>query len=185
MIWESRYWKADLIRAARRLRQKKAQDSLSDATYARVEKDVMIGFFAIRKLTHAHKLSDSVSKQNVALSAFKSAGTRITFLNSHHLDRHYNLGKRARVSLTLPFICNQIIHSYIFSLEVSANGALRGIFFSSDLERSKMLYRLPIGTVIRIFEEVGVDYPAYVHMTFDEKKGDYAVKQERSHTWRG
>jgi hypothetical protein len=50
MIWESRYWKADLLRFAEQLRRARTKaPPFTDRTYVTVEKAVLMGAFVIRR----------------------------------------------------------------------------------------------------------------------------------------
>jgi hypothetical protein len=51
MIHESHYWKDDLLKSAASLDRRLTQQRWYDGTFADVEKKVMLGFYAIRKLT--------------------------------------------------------------------------------------------------------------------------------------
>ena len=57
MIFESSYWKDELLRAASFLREKQSQKQWRGESYAKVEQKVMISFYSIRKLMDARKLA--------------------------------------------------------------------------------------------------------------------------------
>ena len=178
MIWDSRYWKTDLLKYARDLRRRRTQRRWSDSSFARIERNVMLGFYAIRKLIDAHKLSTHLVEQLISFSCFPSKGTRVTLFNSSCVDKHYDFGKKAELKKDLVFVCNQVIHSFVFEFEILAKGSLAGILVSSDRERCKRLFRIPVGEVIRIFERTGNDYPHSMAAEFCEKRGDYVVSQQ-------
>lgn len=100
------------------------------------------------------------------------------------VDNHYDFGKKAELKKDLVFVCNQVIHSFVFEFEILAKGSLAGILVSSDRERCKRLFRIPVGEVIRIFERVGNDYPHSMSAEFCEKRGDYVVSQQGRTTGR-
>ena len=58
MIAESYYWKRELLRVAARLRRRLTQRRWPEASFSVVEMDLMVGFYAIRKLAEAKKISD-------------------------------------------------------------------------------------------------------------------------------
>jgi hypothetical protein len=78
----------------------------------------------------------------------------------------------------LPYLCNQLIHSFIFVLHFSRHGTLRGIFFNSDLTKSKKLYYLPLATLEMVFRKVATNYPMKSQISFDPIKQDYSITQE-------
>lgn len=59
MIWGSHSWKEDLARLAGNLRKKAQQRRWPERSTAKLEKEVFMGFYAIRKLLEAKKLSES------------------------------------------------------------------------------------------------------------------------------
>lgn len=80
--------------------------------------------------------------------------------------------------MALSFICNQIVHSYVFVVALGATGGLRGLFFSSDFYRQRGVYYMEISDVIKLLLEIGSDYPRSGRSTFDAKTGDWIV-----HLW--
>ena len=60
MIAESYYWKRDLLKVVARLRRRFTQTRWTRASYSAVEIDVMVGFYAIRKLIEGKKISDEI-----------------------------------------------------------------------------------------------------------------------------
>jgi hypothetical protein len=60
MIWESHYWKKDLARLADCLRKRARQRQWSERSLAKMEKEVFIGFYSLRKLLEGKKLSGKV-----------------------------------------------------------------------------------------------------------------------------
>jgi hypothetical protein len=139
----------------------------------------MFGFYSIRKLTESAKLTDQVSQMTVALRSHSATGRRVHLLNLHRIDKLYDFEKSQTRTVLLPFLCNQIVHSYVFSIYFDEERRLAGVFVSSDRERSKELLEVSIETIIDIFERVGRD-EANVAVTFrfDEKKGDYIYRFE-------
>ena len=175
MIWESYYWKSDLLKHAAALRKRKEQKRWVDASYGRTEQTVMLGFYSIRKLIEARKLRDDVAHQIVEISAHAPTGKRITRLNSHRIDELYDLDRRRSESCRLEWLCNQIIHSYIFALLTEEHGGLAGVLVTSDRNRSKALYEVTVDQMIVLFDQIGNDYPTDVSMKFDPDLGDYKV----------
>jgi hypothetical protein len=56
MIYESHYWKDELQAIAKKLRRRRAQRRWSESSFANLEKEVMVGFYSVRKLYEASKL---------------------------------------------------------------------------------------------------------------------------------
>jgi hypothetical protein len=90
MIYESRYWKEPLLRAASWLEKLRVRDETIDVSLARVEREVFIGFFAIRKLLDTFKVSSSTKKLTFNLS-WSPCLAQIDYLNAHRIDQLFGL----------------------------------------------------------------------------------------------
>ncbi|HYW18068.1 MAG TPA: hypothetical protein VE956_01930 [Nodularia sp. (in: cyanobacteria)] len=175
MIYESGFWKDDLLKQAKVLRSRMTQKRWSEKSFARLEQTVMLGFYSIRKLIEAKKLSDSIVNKSINVNAYKWKGQPVTKMNWGDIDKLYDLDAPQPTTKSLVFFCNQFIHSYIFVTSFDDNNCLDGLFISSDRERHKALFFIKISQIIEFFEQVGKDYPSSASFIFDEKLGDYHV----------
>ena len=175
MIWESSYWKDDLLRRAAVLERRMSQKRWPEASQARVEQDLMLGFYGIRKLIEASKLSDDVAQQSVTLTVHPPTGKPVTKMNWHKLDELFDVATNTAQQRDLRYVCHQFVHSYVFTLVTGEAGGLDGFFFASDRQRHIGLYYLPVAEAIRIFRQVGEDYPDEVRMVWDAKLKDYRI----------
>jgi hypothetical protein len=154
MIFESKYWKDDLLRKAVALEKRKNQKRWSDSSFARLEQDVMIGFYSIRKLVDAKKVADAFCKRKIEIIAYPWTGRPVTFLNRHDFWELYQLDRPTVKMRKLRFLCNQIIHSFVYEINFDDDNKFAGISFSSDLERNKWLYSIEIDRIIGIFRSI-------------------------------
>ena len=143
---------------------------------ARLEKDIFITLYSIRKLIEANKISDRTSSCQFTLIAYPAKGKMVTKMNWHKLEELFYLDNPHPVNKEALFICNQIIHSYIFVPSFNTKNRLEGILFCSDRERNKQLYHLKVDALIRFMERVGKDYPTKLSMIFNQEKKDYQFK---------
>lgn len=178
MIWESYHWKEDLLKRADRLSQRSKQKRWPEVSLVHVEQNIMMGFYAIRKLTEARKVSDRIADQQIRLKAYKwNKKKNVTRMNWHRIDELYDLDKEHRQNRTLRYLCNQFIHSYVFILHFKGNHrGLDGILVSSENERHKYLYLVAISQIIRLFRQFGNDYPNISVGMYDPQKRDFDVK---------
>ena len=88
----------------------------------------------------------------------------------------FDFEKPKKVKLSVMFLCNQVIHSYIYKEVFEEEGLLTGIFISSDRERNRKLYFIAMTELIRLFAKIGKDYPSRGEFEFDPSTGDYIVK---------
>ncbi|MBD2202389.1 hypothetical protein H6G33_36155 [Calothrix sp. FACHB-1219] len=175
MIYESGFWKDDLLKQAKFLRSKMTQKRWTENSFARLEQNVMLGFYSIRKLIEAKKLSDSVVNKCIDVNAYTWKGQPVTKMNWGDIDKLYDLDAAQPTTNKLVFFCNQFIHSYIFVTSFDENNCLNGLFISSDKKRHETLYFIEMRHIIDLFEQVGNDSPSSASFIFDEKLGDYRV----------
>lgn len=175
MIWESHYWKEPLLLLADKLTQWQAPQEWEEEDLVGLEKDVFIAFYSIRKLIEARKLSDATAGMMVSNSAYPNKGKDVTILNWDKLEELYDFTSKKTEKRDLRFICNQVIHSYVFAPDISEEGILESILFCSDQERNKALYGIDRTELIRVFRIFGNDYPSSSTFTFNPDKRDYDV----------
>lgn len=178
MIWESVYWKEDLLRHAKKLRRSMKQKQWQDSSFANTEKCIMLGFYSIRKLVEARKLSDKVITRKYKIKIYPATGKPVTLFNWHKLEELYDFNKMKHGAYGIRFLCNQVIHSYVFTISFGRNDDLNGFYFSSDHQRNKSLYFIRVLDVIRMFELGGHDYPNYGSWKWNPKTQDYDVTQK-------
>lgn len=161
MIYESSYWKQPLLLAARKFKIIKAVEDYSDKELARIERDIFIGFYSIRKLFEAPgKVTDATKNMRAELLWYRNT-QKVHALNYHKFDELYDLEKSNSEQRDVLFICQRIIHSYVFSLYFDELG-FAGIYFSSDIDKDNKIYAITKQKIIEIFEKVGTDYPITV-----------------------
>jgi hypothetical protein len=175
MIDESCFWKEDLLKQADALRTRQLQRRWTEASFARLEQTVMIGFYSIRKLVEASKISNTTFEQKIPLTTFPSTGRDVTRMNTHKIDKLYDLESPSDASHDIIFLCNQFIHSFVFMPVFGENKKLECILFASDRHRHVKLFSITLTTIIELFEQVGHDYPCFVHSVFNPEKRDYDV----------
>lgn len=133
----------------------------------------MVGFFALRKLIESKKIDDATANQSVKVISYPSTGKLVTRMNWHHWWDLYDLSKPKRGTVRLPFLCNQFVHSYVYSPEFSESRAFVGLLVSSDKERNSILFSVTVEQVIRVFEDAGKNYPNDRHMVYNTNREDY------------
>ena len=177
MIIESCYWKDPLLKSALRFREFSRTKKPEESDLVQIELDVFLGFYSIRKLMDTIKISDKTKQFQLSLEWYPNI-EKVNIMNIHHPDKLYDFNTKNKMVKDLRFICNQIIHSYIFFICVSENGYFGGIFCSSDTYKNSKLFFITLASLIEIFETVGNDYPNHMSMIRDAETG-----QCNAHTW--
>lgn len=178
MINESSYWKDDLLKQAGALQRRATQKRWHEASSARLEQSVMLGFYSIRKLAEAKKLTNRVVRQKLQLMTYPWLGNSVTKLNWQSFWELYDLDAGRIAKCDLLFLCHQFVHSYVFALSFGNSGSLNEILVSSDRERNHQLYGIGVKQIIRLFTQVGHDYPDSIAMVFNPRKQDYDVRND-------
>jgi len=170
MIWESRYWKEPLLKMALRLHKLRDCRKINERQMAKIEQDIFIGFYSIRKLIETvTKVTDATKTMQVKISWYPNMGC-VNLMNNHRIEDLYDFSKVNSDSRGIVFICGRIIHSFIFLPELNEKG-LSNILFTSDHDAQDRLYSMDINEVIRIFEHFGNDYPQSIHQEQDIETG--------------
>ena len=176
MIFESAYWKDDLLRRSSLLKQYMGQKRWSGASFAKLEQTVMIGFYSIRKLVEATKLTNALTGASVSMRRYPSRGKPVTRLNKHKVDQLYDLDAPEKQNLALLDLCHQFVHSYIFTPVLDESGGLSAVWVASDHQRSRALFEIEVKTMIGIFEKVGNDKVRSMRGRFDASLADYRIE---------
>lgn len=161
MITESAYWKEPLLEGAAIIRDLMDREEISEAEFARVERELFIGFYSVRKILEGvAKVSESTRKLQVQLWWFpKLRDAPITdWYNRSEFWELYDMEDRRAEERDLLYVVNRMIHSFIFMLSGDDEG--HGVFFTSDRDKDDRLNFMTTAEIVRIFEIVGNDYPA-------------------------
>jgi hypothetical protein len=164
MIRESSYWKEPLLDAATWLRRVRFRENTSEKTLVRIEKEIFLGFYSVRKLLETIKVSDATKKQQYELTWHQNIKL-VDWLNNHKINELYDLQASSQESRNIGFICNLFIHSYVFV--IAGEDKLDGIYVASDRTKNKKLYFISIETILAILRLVGRDYP--VHAVYERE----------------
>ena len=161
MITESYYWKKPLLTGAKFIQKYMDAENITDAQFARIEREIFIGFYSIRKLLEATaKVSVETRDMKVALKWYpKRAGQPIVdWYNRGEFWELYDLEHPVQDCRDVLYVAHRMVHSFIFTLSGDDDG--HGAFFTSDRDKESRLNFLSTGEIVRIFEVVGSDYPS-------------------------
>ena len=175
MIWESYYWKIELQKIAKQLERRKRQTKWYDASFANVEKEIMLSAFMVRKLFDSDKIDKRIDDKEIDIVIYKSNGKKINRLKTHHPEQYFVLKKPIKSKMKVRDICNQIIHSYIFTLVYNEANKFESIFVASDYKKFRYLVELTITKYISIINKVSNYKERSVSYIFDDRINDYIV----------
>jgi hypothetical protein len=153
MIFETYYWRLELGRLARVLRRHMKQRRWRIASDASVEKCIMLGFYSVRKLLEAFQPPPNMVLQ-LTVTTFPRNRKKLSPICWPEVAEAFDLDAPGTETIDLLYLCNQVIHSYFFSIWLAPDHALRGVFFSSDRYKDKKIYRMDISTTVALFEQI-------------------------------
>ena len=96
-------------------------------------------------------------------------------LNRFDLEDLYEFEREKKKMISLKFLCNQIVHSYIIFLVRDESVNFAHIFVCSDYERNRFLYKVAIKDLIAVILEAASNYPRNIEWKFDPKIQDYRM----------
>lgn len=151
-------WKSELSDNASRLALASHQEWTEEAAFL-VERDVMIGCYAIRKLLESPgKISDETRGTSWPVNIFPLKDRAPDFWDAYDFFEYYDFEDSIPGSIGLEQLCNQVIHSRIFTTCVAQDsGSVNGILVTSDKVSSKRIYHADLDVVIRAFRAVSND----------------------------
>jgi hypothetical protein len=181
MIHESSFWKDDLKARAARLVKRQSQRRWTEKSYALVEQELMLGFYAVRKLIESNKLSAEITGPHLPVLAFPlRKGSTVTLLNRNAIDDLYDFELPLTEQLLLRELCNQVIHSFVFLFSSDENGRLTGVFVASDREKSHAVYHFGLKDIIGLWRRVSRDRANLMLLT-PKKGGEFKVHLRHGH----
>jgi hypothetical protein len=151
----SHYWRTDLKRRAKILRDKEEQARWGEDALTILEQTVVLGFYAIRKLEVYGWLAPHKLKGKVKLKEFPSLSAAPSHPGQEELSHSYAMDKGKRVERDMAFLEHQLSHTVFFETKLNTENHPVGFYFTSERQKSKALYCVQIQDVINIFEDVG------------------------------
>lgn len=164
MIYESKYWKDPLLRSARWMKRARFDDDHAERELVRLERELFVGFYSIRKLLDTFKVSPSTRQMKLVLKWSPSNGQVVDYMNAHRLEKLYKLKQQTGEQRDLLFLCNQFVHSYVFMPVIDEKHSFIGVYVSSDRSRHERIYYVNAQQIIDVFKTVGNDYPSKQYM---------------------
>jgi hypothetical protein len=166
---ESYYWKEELKRIAHLIRPVANPRRWTERSHCIVERDIMIGFFIVRRMIEMHKLTSKTKDFCMEVYASPRRGKKVTFMNHHRLDELYEMDKERKKTKKPFYMSNQFIHAYTSFV---ARDETRNW---NCVERNNCIWRVPIAGIRDLFILASEDYLSSMTSTFNTETGDYDV----------
>lgn len=174
MAIESLYWKEELSRIAKAIRPVAKPKRWSERAVCTVERDVMIGFFIVRRMIELHKVSSAIA--DMKLNVFGTPVLKnINKMSRFSLEENYDWQAEKAEQKPATYICNQSIHAYLSFVFRGTDRNWSDLIVVSDYDRNKTVWRIPFANIIALFEATSKDWPHTTHMVYDEGRNDYII----------
>lgn len=173
---ESRFWKEELRRIAATVRRVSKPPRRSERAHCIVERDLMIGFFLLRRLIELNKVSSAIKNRQLCIFSYKAKGKPVTWINAHKLWELYDMKNEVAEVKRPLYVSNQFIHAYTSFVARDETRNWSDVILVSDFDRNDCIWRVPIPEIESLFRCACKDYPRTLNATFNPKTGDYDVK---------
>jgi hypothetical protein len=175
---ESVYWKEELERIAKSIRRVPNPTRWTERGVCVVERDLMVGFFIVRRLLELNKLSSKTKGHKLKLYRHQRKSSRLTNLNHWDLDEHYDWEKEVQVLKGVKYVSNQFVHATVSFVTRDETRNWSDVLLVSDFDRNDQIWRVPISEIRDLFLLASDDYPAKISMIYNEEKGDYDISTD-------
>lgn len=181
MIFESYPWKQDLRRRKNLLLRYNTTARFNeneDRTYTVIEKAIFYSAFIIRKLIDCGgKLSDEAENYSMRVFAVRPLKQVDNFHRWPEEESH-DWNNEIEVTVAGKNVCNWLIHSFMFYLVFNEDGVVDGFGVTSDFDKNKILYRIPLDVWLNYIDYIATDDIVSLTSHYDEKKGEYVYTRK-------
>lgn len=148
------------------------------------EKAIFLGFYAIRKLMESNLIESNIVSMNTKITKHMPIENEIFEINFlKKWSKAYNLMMGDEWQLSLEKICNQFIHSKIYSPFVPDGTWCVGIYFVSDRDYQTRVYYAQLIRIIETF--LSVSHGKSINLKLDiDKENTIRIKNFEKHTYR-
>lgn len=174
---ESRYWKEELDRIAECIRRVPKPRRYSERHLFTVTRDLMTGFFILRRLIELHKVSSKTKDHVMTLFSYpvQIDSSRWKSYSVHDIDETYNLDKQRKESKKADYVANQFIHSATIYVTRDTSRNWSDVLITSDYNKKKCLWQISVAEIEALFRIAAQDYPHSFQSTYNFKTQEWDV----------
>jgi hypothetical protein len=148
-------WKEELVKVADRLEAKTKQRRWTDRTDYLIERDFVMGAYALHKLVAAGGVSDSIKQGPVPVRRFDLTGKPP--LSADDISDSYDLDNGSRHTLSIEELCDEILRSFVFAFHCGETADLfDGVYVSSDRDKNEHVYLVLASDFIALCSDAGM-----------------------------
>ena len=155
MISDSVPWRGELLKTAEALERRASLKRWTTRTGFLVERDLMVGMFAIRRLVESAKTSSLLPNERVSFGMHPLTGRVPGTYDRWSYWEFYDMDSKQQTELTVRDLVNLFIHSFVLGFYPLSEDGPATIWVVSERDRHKRLYSIPFAGVIALFRRVG------------------------------
>ncbi|MBP1819728.1 hypothetical protein [Mycobacterium sp. OAE908] len=156
MIEDAVQWKDELVKVADRLEAKTKQTRWTERTGLLIERDFIVGSYAMRKLVDSHGVSAEMCRRHIPVRRYELTAAPPPDPDDISGCYDFENGRRSRLSVT--DLCHEIMHSFAFTFFCGETADLfDGIYVSSDRDKKRHLYLVLASDFIALCSDVAAD----------------------------
>jgi len=151
-------WKDELVKIAERLEAKTKQKRWTVRTGYLIERDFVVGAYAMRKLIESHKVSDELRSRQFPVRRYDSTGNPPDPPSPDDIADSYDFENGLRRALSVGDLCHEIVHSFAFTFCCGETTDLfDGVYVSSDRDKNEYVYLVLASDFIALCGDIGTD----------------------------
>lgn len=183
MVFESYPWKQDLQKHKNQIikyNKSKRFKKKEEATYTIIEKAIFYSAFIIRKLIDCGgKLSDEA--ESYSIKAFSVNPIKhVDNLHRWPEEDSHDWSNEREITVSGKNVCNWLIHSFMFYFVFDEDGVVDSFSVTSDFDKNKILYRIPLKTWMEYIDYIVTDDIVSLSSHYDSQKEEYVyTRKER------
>ncbi len=155
MINESYYWKNELYKSYLTLAKFRFLKNKTVQSNVKLEKGILFGAYIIRKLDEAKKIPPHFLQEKIVVNKFNKNKDRIIdHMNSHRIERNYDLSKSIEIEKDYEYVVNQFIHSFNLIYTIDDNNLFNGFLLNSDRSKESSLYHISLKNILYLFLKI-------------------------------
>jgi hypothetical protein len=148
-------WQDELVKIADRLEAKTKQQRWVERTHYLVERDFVLGAYAMRKLIETDEVSAELGQRRIPVRHFELSGRRP--LAANDIADSYDFDNGRRRTLSVVELCHEILRSVVFAFCCGETDDLfDGIYVSSDRDENQYVYLVLASDFIALCCDAGM-----------------------------
>lgn len=176
MINESYEWKQAIKRNNVYIRRHSEAAVADEDSYLldRIQIRIVNNALIVRKLLETPKVATTLKEYIVPVIAHPWSGSNVDYMNCHRLDEKYQINNPISKSLRGGLLCDQIIHSFVWTWVLSEDEyRLNGFIVSSDHKKHSEVYLISFDDWLTYTQEIANSNPTTMHGTRNSETGQW------------